>query len=341
MSDHLTAAAEAMGAPEALVQRSAEARAQATGVSADELLAAWAGAGAIPAGKPPPAAEAAAAPAEEPAAVAEVAPAAEAEPVPETPAAAPAMEEPAPVPPAVPPRPVPETIELSDAADWKTVTSVPTAGLKERTGARMPSWLTSLFVVLPLAAVLYLLQFSSGSECGAAGQLAVDPRTGEVANCDGSPFEGRGTAGGTANFLAVGQTLYADTQVACSGCHGSNGEGGVGPAFTGGAVLATFPSCAEHVQWVQLGSSGWQAQVGPEYGAAGTLSRGGMPGFANDLSDEELRSVVVFERVRFGGADLDEALVDCGLAIPELEEGGEAPADEGGTDTSEQGHGTG
>lgn len=335
MSEHLAAAAEAMGAPETLVQRSAAARAQAAGVSADEILAAWAGAGTVPAA-PPSAPEVAEVPTEEP-------PAAEAEPVPEAPAAAPVPAEPAvePVPvAAAPARPVPETIELSETADWDTVTSVPTAGLRERTRTRLPSWLTSLFVVLPLAAVLYLLQFSGGSECGTAGQLAVDPRTGEVVNCDGSPFEGRGTAGGTANFLAVGQALYADTQVACSGCHGDNGEGRVGPAFTGGAVLATFPSCAEHVQWVQLGSSGWQAQVGPEYGAAGTLSRGGMPGFVNDLSDEDLRSVVVFERVRFGGANLDEALIDCGLVIPELEEGEEAPTEESGEEATDQDQGS-
>ena len=42
MSD-LAAAAAAMGVPEALVKRSAEARAKATGASVDEILAAWAG----------------------------------------------------------------------------------------------------------------------------------------------------------------------------------------------------------------------------------------------------------------------------------------------------------
>ena len=42
MSD-LAAASAAMGVPEALVKRSAEARAKATGASVDEILAAWAG----------------------------------------------------------------------------------------------------------------------------------------------------------------------------------------------------------------------------------------------------------------------------------------------------------
>lgn len=58
MSD-LAAAAEAMGAPEEIVQRSAEARAQANGTSVDEVLAAWAGGGsatpAAPAETPEPA----------------------------------------------------------------------------------------------------------------------------------------------------------------------------------------------------------------------------------------------------------------------------------------------
>lgn len=48
MSDQLSAAAEAMGIPEALVERSAEARAAEAGTSAEEIIAAWAGGGAVP-----------------------------------------------------------------------------------------------------------------------------------------------------------------------------------------------------------------------------------------------------------------------------------------------------
>lgn len=43
MSDPLAAAAEALGTPEELVRRSAEARAAATGASVEEILEAWAG----------------------------------------------------------------------------------------------------------------------------------------------------------------------------------------------------------------------------------------------------------------------------------------------------------
>ncbi len=342
MSEYLAAAADAMGVPEAMVQRSAEARAQADGISVEDVLKVWAGGGAV-----------AAAPATAPAievqtgedstevpeaVVPEPIPAAAApEPVPVPAGAAPD----GPEPEAIPTRPVPDTVTLDGAGEWKSVVTVPTAGLKERTGTRAPSWLTAAFVILPLVGLLYLLQFSNGPECGTSGLLAVDRATGEVVNCDGSPFEGRGgPAGGSADFLARGQALYADAQVACNGCHGNNGEGGVGPAFSGGAILATFPTCADHNLWVQLGSAGWQAQIGPEYGAQGTLSQGGMPNF-DSLTDEDLRSVVLFERVRFGGADLDETLVDCGLVIPDqptedtpTEENGTNEADTAGTEAA-------
>lgn len=52
MSDQLSAAAAAMGLPEALVQRSAEARAAETGASADDIVAQWAGGEAAPVSAP-------------------------------------------------------------------------------------------------------------------------------------------------------------------------------------------------------------------------------------------------------------------------------------------------
>jgi cytochrome c oxidase cbb3-type subunit II len=56
MSEQLSAAAAALGLPEALVQRSAEARAAETGASADDILAQWASGEAAPATAPPEAA---------------------------------------------------------------------------------------------------------------------------------------------------------------------------------------------------------------------------------------------------------------------------------------------
>lgn len=56
MSDQLAGAAAALGVPEALVERSAAARAAEVGSSKDEILAAWAGGGSAP--TPPPQSEA-------------------------------------------------------------------------------------------------------------------------------------------------------------------------------------------------------------------------------------------------------------------------------------------
>lgn len=54
MTETLSAAASALGAPEAIVKRSAEARAKASGVAVEEILAAWAGGGTVTAAKVPP-----------------------------------------------------------------------------------------------------------------------------------------------------------------------------------------------------------------------------------------------------------------------------------------------
>lgn len=93
MSEFLAAAASTMNVPEALVKRSAEARAKATGSSVDDVLAAWAGGAPAPASTSAPVEPAPEPQAVEPAPVSEL----------ETPAAAaaPAAPEPAPAPVAV------------------------------------------------------------------------------------------------------------------------------------------------------------------------------------------------------------------------------------------------
>ncbi|HJR93379.1 MAG TPA: hypothetical protein VJ938_13125 [Acidimicrobiia bacterium] len=88
MSDQLAAAAQAMGVPQPIVERSARAWATASGASFDDVLAGWAGgapvATAAPAESPPAEAEAAPAPAES-----EPTPAPEAAPAPSPPPAEP------------------------------------------------------------------------------------------------------------------------------------------------------------------------------------------------------------------------------------------------------------
>lgn len=111
MSDELlTAAAAAMGAPEAMVERSAEARARADGISTEDVLRAWAG-GQAPAAAAPLAPEA---PAE--AEIAAPTPA-EAAPAPPAPEAAPApAAEIAPPPAGEPPAPAAPPPEVTPAA---------------------------------------------------------------------------------------------------------------------------------------------------------------------------------------------------------------------------------
>jgi mono/diheme cytochrome c family protein len=335
----LSDAAAALGLPEALVQRSAEARAAESGASADEILAAWAGGEGVataPAEEPEaPPAEEAAEPAEEaaePGAVEEVESEAPPTPVIEVPEPAAAA-----APAAAPSRaPVPAEVTAAEAAHLPEVVTVPTAGIKERTNFVIPRWLTGLMLIAPLFA-LFALGGSATGACGEATELTVDVISGEIVNCDGSEFTGAGAGGGSADFIALGGDLYAGNAGPgsdCASCHGANGQGGAGPALNG--VVSTFGSCEDHVQWVRLGSTGWASEVGNTYGDTNKPVTVGMPAHAS-LTEEQLQSVVAFERVRFGGAIPEETLVDCGLVEAEGEEGegedGEAPADGGEGET--------
>jgi mono/diheme cytochrome c family protein len=275
----LDKAAEAKGLPAPLAKRSAEARAKKTGEPVEAVLAEWAGI--------------------DPAAVTATAP-------------------PSPPSEATPAASGPTTVDETPTADDdvevlapERLAESPDEGVGEfddddrmaRRGG-YPTWLAAAFVLIPLLAVTYILVSPNGPDCGSAGQLRIDESSGLAVNCDGSDY-----GSSEVNFLAQGGAIFAQ----CAACHGSNGEGGVGPAFAGGAVLSTFPAgqCSTHIEWVTLGSSGWPD---PTYGATGKpVGAGGMPSFGATLSDEEIASVVLYERVTFGGENLDEAQVDCGL----------------------------
>jgi hypothetical protein len=345
MSD-LSAAAAALGVPEPIVQRSAAARAAETGMSVDEVLAAWAGGGSVgaPAGGPEPAAPApveagpgqAAAPVVE-----ETAPA----PVPAATAPAEAAMAAPPPPGPVTRSPIPAEVTPAQAAGLPEVITVPTAGIRERTNLAIPRWLTAVILIIPAFALIALGGSATG-ECGEATQLQTDVVTGEIVNCDGSEFTGSGPGGGGADFIAEGEALYAAAPGNCTGCHGATGGGGVGPAFSG--VLTTFGACADHIEWVRLGSQGFRDAGESTYGDSNKPINGGMPSFGSSLSEEQLASVVAFERVRFGGADPAQVLTDCGLAPAEGEAGeqpaeggpGEPPGEGGGTTTTVAGAST-
>lgn len=310
----LSAAAAAMGIPEAIVERSAAARATETGSSVEDILAAWAGGDVVAAA--PPQAEAPA-PTE---ATAEPAPA----PTPEPEVAAPVIAAAAPAAPVTATRaPIPDEVTPAEATRLPEVITVPTAGIRERTNFVIPKWLTAVVLVVPLFA-LFALGGASTGECGEATELQTDVVTGEIVNCDGSAFTGQQVGGGETDFIAMGGELYSAN---CASCHGGSGEGvGNFPSMAG--VVTTFGACEDHEQWVSLGSSGWPDAT---YGDTNKPVGVGMPPFGGSLSEEQLASVVAFERVRFGGADQDATLTDCGLVEPA--EAGEGDATEGGGET--------
>jgi len=323
MSEFLSAAATNIGGPEDLVQRSAEARSAAGGGTVDEILAAWAGGAAPPAPTAPAAVEAS------PAAVSTPAPTAiETAPEPE------ALQ--APVSTAAPVRqflPTPETVNRREAMAFDQVTTVATAGLKERTSVRMPRWLVAIFAAIPIIAGGYLVVNSGGVDCGEAGQMGVD-FAGQLQTCDQQAFvftPGASANGGGVDLVAelqAGADLY---QADCAACHTADGSAGVGPQLNGGAVLETWAACSGHVDWVALGSTGWPD---PTYGSQAKPVGGGgqMPGFVPGLTKAEIIQIVLFERVTFGGQDLDEAGADCGYevggtdAVPGGETGGSIDA---------------
>ena len=225
MSDLVNKVAEILNAPVDLVQRSAEARAAASGVSVDDVLSSWAGGESV----------AASAPKEE-------APVVEEAPVEEVVEEAPVEEE------NMVSASTPVTRQVTKSLSFANETM----GIKLNSENLLPKWLNFSFIIIPLFILVGLISSSNTQDCGERGMLNVDRKSQEAVNCDGSPYEGRGVAAtNTVNYIAIGQEVYAGA-AACAGCHGGGGGGGVGPAFIGGALYTTFPTCADHTKWIQL-----------------------------------------------------------------------------------------
>ena len=340
MSELLTAASAALGLPESLVQRSAAARAAETGATVDEVLTAWAGGGEIaaaatPAAPTPATPAPAPPPADEPS---PPSPPAEEEEEAEVAVTAAVTVEAPPAAAQVTTRaPVPDRVTTAEAARLHEVVTVPTAGIRERSNFVIPKWLTAVLIVAPLFALFALGGASTGA-CGEATELATDVVTGDIVNCDGSEFTGQSVGGDGTDYIALGREIYTGTAVTgvnCAGCHGANGQGtGTFPALAG--VLTTFSACGDHVEWVGLGSGGFQGAGESSYGDTNKPIAGGMPGFTASLTDEQIAAVSAFERARFGGGDRDEVLIGCGLVeVPEGGEEGTPPTEGGGENGGE------
>ena len=277
MDQLLDKVAEVKGMPASLAKRSAEARSKKTGEPVEAVLAEWAGVDAASVSDTPAEATAPT-----------PAPATEA-------AAAPVENE----------EVAEDYIELIEAENPDAPDTPESLEKPSRKAGGYPIWLAAAFILIPLLAVAYILVSPNGPDCGSGGQLGVDLVTGEAVNCDGSEY---GVV--AVDHFTAGGALYQQ----CVACHSDNGSGGVGPAFTSGAILATFPagSCSDHVAWVSEGTTGWPEST---YGATDKPvgGVGVMPGFGASLTEEQIAQVSLFERVAFGGQDLAEAETDCGL----------------------------
>ncbi|MGB0114010.1 MAG: hypothetical protein WBP59_12370 [Ilumatobacteraceae bacterium] len=106
--------------------------------------------------------------------------------------------------------------------------------------------------------------------------------------------------------LGVGAETYGN----CASCHGGAGDGGQGYPFSGGEVLLTFPHIEDQIRYVYYGTEGYNAAGVEIYGNPDrpggphvTGSRGVMPQFGSQLTQDEIIGVVCHERYTLGGAD--------------------------------------
>ena len=168
---------------------------------------------------------------------------------------------PAAAPATVEPAAAPATVEPEPAAEEPVGSYI----APDATRSKIPVWVMPVLAVLPFWGILYVGAFGER-----ARKQVVDP----------------------------GQAAYAAS--GCGSCHGTRGEGGVGPALAGGESKLTFPNEADHASWIRTGSAQF---AGKPYGDPNRPggqrgpATGGMPGFSS-LSDAEMRALVAYERDR-------------------------------------------
>jgi mono/diheme cytochrome c family protein len=143
---------------------------------------------------------------------------------------------------------------------------VPTVAVDTGPRSGIPVWMMPVVLLLPFWAVVYMGAFAAPKKAGG-------PRT--------------------------GAQIYATA--GCASCHGSTGGGGVGPKLAGGEAKLTFPNEDDHIAWVSEGSGpargktyGDPNRPGGQHGPAS----GGMPAFKGQLSPDEIKAVVEYERDR-------------------------------------------
>ncbi len=142
------------------------------------------------------------------------------------------------------------------------------------TRKKIPYWAVPVLFFLPLWAIVYA--------------LTLDPPTPK-----NSP-------------LTAGAEIYAGK--GCAGCHGASGGGsGNIPALNGDENVAkVWPTPAQQVAWIALGSAGW-LEAGNTAMENGKPVNGGMPGWSASLTPLEIMEVTLHERVDYGQEPFDAA----------------------------------
>ncbi|MCU1498968.1 MAG: hypothetical protein JWM47_2921 [Acidimicrobiales bacterium] len=147
-----------------------------------------------------------------------------------------------------------------------------------RSRKRVPFWAAPVLAMLPLWAFIYV--------------YAVQP-----------------PPAGENDPLVIGAGVYAG-KGGCAGCHGAQGEGGVGQKLNDGEVLATFANPLALTHWIAYGAEGGARPDGtygdkdrPGGARNVNLLPGVMPGFEGSLTPEELAAVTIYVRQALSGGD--------------------------------------
>jgi mono/diheme cytochrome c family protein len=109
--------------------------------------------------------------------------------------------------------------------------------------------------------------------------------------------------------IGAGASIYTGAG-ACSGCHGAAGGGGVGRQLSDGEALKTFPYVNDMLNFIYVGTQGFEAEGLPFYGnpdrEGGPHLRyngAAMPAQAGALSELEILEVACYIRYELAGAD--------------------------------------
>ncbi len=94
---------------------------------------------------------------------------------------------------------------------------------------------------------------------------------------------------GKADAIARGKDLFVSK--ACSGCHGAGGGGGMGPPVINSTWIYGDDDTTLF-NLIKLGSVGLRAKGYTRAGTEGVV--GDMPGFGNNLSDDEILEILAF-----------------------------------------------